>query len=90
MGRGGEPGPRARRLAIVPGQHVCPHRGQRTRRRQAVAAEADNGEVRAGEQRGGKAGHRIFKVASPTSARMNEMIQNRITMVGSAQPFFSK
>ena len=38
----------------------------------------------------GKSAHRIFNVASPTSARIIEMIQKRITMVGSAQPFFSK
>ena len=38
----------------------------------------------------GKCAHRIFRVASPTSARIIEMIQKRITMVGSAQPFFSK
>lgn len=30
-----------------------------------------------------------FNVASPIIARINEMIQNRITIVGSAQPFFS-
>ena len=34
--------------------------------------------------------HRIFKVASPTSPRIIATIQKRITMVGSAQPFFSK
>ena len=34
--------------------------------------------------------HRSFNVASPTSARMVAMIQNRMTMVDSAQPFCSK
>src|SRR5207344_2333445 len=34
--------------------------------------------------------HRIFNVESPTSASTIAMIQKRITMVGSAQPFFSK
>ena len=34
--------------------------------------------------------HRIFNVARPTRARIIEMIQKRITMVGSDQPFFSK
>jgi len=33
---------------------------------------------------------RTFSVASPISARISEMIQNRITICGSAQPFFSK
>lgn len=32
---------------------------------------------------------RTLSVASPIIARISEMIQNRITMVGSAQPFFS-
>ena len=32
---------------------------------------------------------RTFSVASPIIARISEMIQKRITMVGSAQPFFS-
>ena len=44
----------------------------------------------AGEQVGGKRAHRIFNVARPTRARIIEMIQKRMTMVGSAQPFFSK
>ena len=33
---------------------------------------------------------RSFSVASPISARIREMIQNRITICGSAQPRFSK
>ena len=33
--------------------------------------------------------YRTFSVASPIIARISEMIQKRITMVGSAQPFFS-
>ncbi len=32
---------------------------------------------------------RTFSVARPIIARISEMIQNRITIVGSAQPFFS-
>ena len=32
----------------------------------------------------------IFKVASPTSAKIIATIQKRITIVGSAQPIFSK
>ncbi len=34
--------------------------------------------------------YRTFSVASPISARISEMIQNRITICGSAQPCFSK
>lgn len=33
---------------------------------------------------------RIFSVASPIRARISEMIQKRITICGSCQPFFSK
>ncbi len=33
---------------------------------------------------------RTFSVASPISARTRLMIQNRMTICGSAQPFFSK
>ena len=32
--------------------------------------------------------HRTFNVASPIRARIHEMIQNRMTICGSAQPFF--
>ena len=34
--------------------------------------------------------YRTFSVASPSMARISEMIQNRITICGSAQPRFSK
>ena len=34
--------------------------------------------------------HLSFKVARPAIARIEAMIQNRMTMVGSSQPFFSK
>ena len=33
--------------------------------------------------------YRIFRVAKPIIARMSEMIQKRITICGSFQPFFS-
>ena len=82
---------RARPLACRPTRDTsAPIAAQRARRRQAVAAEADHGEASSGEQGRRKIAHRIFSVARPTSARIMEMIQNRITMVGSAQPFFSK
>ena len=34
--------------------------------------------------------HRSFNVESPTRARIEAMIQKRMTMVGSCHPFFSK
>ena len=34
--------------------------------------------------------HLTFSVANPIIARVQLMIQNRITICGSAQPFFSK
>jgi len=37
----------------------------------------------------GRFHHLSLSVASPISARISEMIQNRITICGSAQPFFS-
>ena len=40
--------------------------------------------------RGSGAFYRTFSVARPIIARMSEMIQKRITICGSAQPFFSK
>ena len=59
---------------------------------QASATKPNHGDARAGK--GGEGGawrcHLIFNVESPTSARIMAMIQKRITMVGSAQPFFSK
>ncbi len=79
----------ARRRRVVPRNDIGAHRPQRRRRRQAVAAEADHGEALSGEDVGRKV-HRIFNVARPTSARIMAMIQKRMTMVGSAQPFFSK
>ena len=42
-----------------------------------------------GQQSGVKGRYRTFSVASPIIARISEMIQNRITICGSAQPFFS-
>ena len=74
---------------VVPHRHIGAHRHQGARRRQAVAAEADDSEALAREQGGGET-HRIFNVPSPISARIMAMIQKRMTMVGSDQPFFSK
>ena len=84
-------------LAVVPRRHVGAHRDQPLGRRQTVAAETEHRDAAAGEQVarkiGGEVGrvaHRIFSVARPIRPRITETIQNRITMVGSAQPFFSK
>ena len=83
-----------RRLArlghVVPGHDVRPHGGERAGSGEAGAAEPDHGEAPPGEEVRREAAHRIFRVASPASARIMEMIQKRMTMVGSAQPFFSK
>ena len=50
-----------------------------------------------GERRGGRENtitatldHRSFSVERPASASITEMIQNRITICGSVQPFCSK
>ena len=82
---------RARRRRCRPTPTTsAPIAAQRARRRQAVLAQPDHGEALAGEECRRESAHRIFKVARPTSARIIEMIQKRMTMVGSAQPFFSK
>jgi hypothetical protein len=70
-----------------PDHHAMPARHQPRRDGAPDAA------IAARHQRGrsvGSSHHRSFKVASPISARISEMIQNRITTCGSAQPFFSK
>ncbi len=73
---------------IVPDEHLRAHVAQRPGRRQPGAAKAQHRETLALEDRCEI--HRIFKVASPTSPRIIATIQKRITIVGSAQPFFSK
>ena len=77
-------------LRVIPRDDLRSHRKQRARRGQAVLTQANNGITASGEQVWGKRGHLIFRVARPTNARIIDMIQNRMTMVGSAQPFFSK
>ena len=77
------------RPAVVPGDDLGAHRAQRPRRRQAVRPSPTTAKRWPAKMWAGNA-HRIFSVARPTSARIIEMIQNRMTMVGSAQPFFSK
>ena len=57
---------------------------------QAVAAKPEHGKTLPGEQGGRETVHRSFSVARPHRPRIMEMIQNRMTMVGSVHPFFSK
>ena len=79
-----------RRFLVVPRHDLGAHRRQSQRRRQAVLAQPHHREALSREQIGREGLHRIFSVARPTRAKIIEMIQNRITIVGSAQPFFSK
>ena len=58
------------------------------RRGEAAPAHTEDADLPAGEHR--RIAHRSFNVERPISARMEAMIQNRMTMVGSCQPFFSK
>ena len=77
---------------VIPDRDLSTPGSEAPRRRQACTAKPNHGDARAGK--GGEGGawrcHLIFSVESPTSARIMAMIQKRITMVGSAQPFFSK
>ena len=75
----------ARRLAVVPDRHCRPPLGQPPCGRQPGAPQPHNRDALAFERP-----HRIFNVLRPTSARIMAMIQKRMTMVASAQPFFSK
>ena len=91
---------------VVPGGHLgAPFRQPRSRRQPGLA-EADQGNALSSEGGKDAFGrpihaarlgryatrrrHRIFSVLRPTSASTMAMIQKRMTMVGSAQPFFSK
>ncbi len=80
----------ARERRIVPAGHARPHRGQRAHRRKPGTPQSHHRVAAPGKQIGRKSAHRIFSVARPTRARIIETIQKRITIVGSAQPFFSK
>ena len=72
---------------VVPHRDIGPEGGQAPRHRQPVPPEADDRIPLARKDRVER--HRIFNVASPTSASTIDTIQNRITIVGSDQPFFS-
>ncbi len=76
---------------VIPGDNfrtACP---SRTHGGHAALAETQNRDPPVCKRRQwDHHAHLSFSVARPTSARMREMIQNRITMVGSFQPFCSK
>ena len=79
-----------RKRRIVPAGDRGAEISERAHRGEAGAAQPDDGVASARENMFGKCAHRIFRVARPMRARIIETIQKRMTMVGSAQPFFSK
>ena len=77
--------------AVVAGDHFRPARLQRMTACEPRAAEAEHRHRLAREGGDGdQAAHRSFSVERPASASITEMIQNRITICGSVQPFCSK
>src|SRR6185369_13115358 len=77
-----------RRFAVVERHHIRAAREQRARTRKAGSAEPEQRDLFAGQA--GERDHRSFSVERPASASTIEMIQNRITICGSVQPFCSK
>ena len=75
--------------AVVPADHVGAAGEQRAGADQPGAAEAEHRDLLAGETGDGDH-YRSFSVERPTSASTTAMIQNRITICGSVQPFCSK
>ncbi len=82
-------------LAVVPGQNLGTGGHHRLGAGQTGSPQPQHGDLMSVEE--GKRYHRCarlphlsFKVARPARARIEAMIQKRMTMVGSAQPFFSK
>ena len=73
---------------VVERQHVGAGGGQRPRGGEAAPGHAQDAHLAAGVAL--EPGHRSFNVERPTSARTMAMIQNRMTIVGSCQPIFSK
>jgi hypothetical protein len=80
----------AREPGIIPTGYHRAHAGQRAQCRDAGAAQAHHRVTPSGKDIGGKTHQRIFNVARPHRARIMDTIQKRMTMVGSAHPFFSK
>ena len=76
---------------VVPAGDVDARGRERQGRGVPGLAEADDGDARSLEQAEvDHPRHLSFRVERPISARMTAMIQKRMTMVGSCQPFFSK
>ena len=76
------------RLGIVERDDIRAAGQQRARARKPRGAETEQCDLFSRECR--DRDHRSFRVESPTSASPIEMIQNRITICGSVQPFCSK
>ena len=77
--------------AVVAGDHLRAARLQRVATRKTGTAEAEDRDRLARKGGDGDQGdHRSFSVERPASASITEMIQNRITICGSVQPFCSK
>ncbi len=81
----------ARGRVVVPGGNALACRQQGMGGDAAGPAEPEDGKTMFGK--GGEIDHpayRSFRVERPISARTEAMIQKRMTIVGSAQPSFSK
>ncbi len=85
-GGGASPG------VIVPGAHRPTGGGKRPGGRAAADAQTQHrvGAVCEMRERNHRSPHLSFRLERPIRARTEAMIQKRMTMVGSAQPFFSK
>lgn len=77
-------------VPIIPCLHMCAAGAECLHGGQAVAAQPQNGKTFHGKHCVGEGAHRSFSVARPHMPSTMETIQNRMTIFGSAQPFFSK
>ena len=77
-----------RLLVVVERDHVGAAGEQRARAREPEAPRPNSASFLPAKRR--DRDHRSFRVERPTSASRIEMIQNRITICGSVQPFCSK
>ncbi|OAG75911.1 hypothetical protein Amal_03014 [Acetobacter malorum] len=77
-------------LAIIPCLNCSPALCESAHGGQTVPAQSQHSKMLAGKKSGGKIAHLNFSVARPHIPRMTETIQKRMTILGSAQPFFSK
>ena len=81
---------RARRLAIVPGRDLGAAGDKRLRGGEPGAAKTEERHAPAAECADRRHRHLNFSVERPMSASTKAMIQKRITICGSYQPFCSK